>query len=210
MSILIPMTTYLKKNKPQRRTVILGLAAACIHAAAPVWALSTAQAKKLVGNVVDDINTVIQSGQSEPAMLAEFEKIFQRYADVKTIARYALGLDARSASPAQMAAFTDAFSSYFSRKYGAQFNEFVGGRIDVKSTKAVKSFHEVKAIVEFRGGSKMELIFLVSDRSGRPLFFNIFMEGINMLLTERTEIGAMLDQRRGDLKALISDLEKMG
>ena len=115
---------------------------------------------------------------------------------------------ARSASPAQMAAFTDAFSSYFSRKYGAQFNEFVGGRIDVKSTKAVKSFHEVKAIVEFRGGSKMELIFLVSDRSGRPLFFNIFMEGINMLLTERTEIGAMLDQRRGDLKALISDLEK--
>ena len=33
----------------------------------------------------------------------------------------------------------------------------------------------------------MELIFLVSDRSGRPLFFNIFLEGINMLLAERTE-----------------------
>ena len=74
----------------------------------------------------------------------------------------------------------------------------------------VKSFHEVKAIIEFRGGSKMELIFLVSDRSGRPLFFNIFWEGINMLLAERTEIGAMLDQRRGDLKALISDLKKLG
>lgn len=95
---MTPMTTYLKKNKPQRRTVILGLAAACIHVAAPVWALSTAQAKKLVGNVVDDINTVIQSGQSEPAILADFEKIFQRYADVKTIARYALGVT-RAAHP---------------------------------------------------------------------------------------------------------------
>ena len=210
MLTLTPMTTYLTMNKPQRRTVVLGLTAAFIHAALPVSALSTAQAKNLVGEVVDDINRVIQSGQSEPVMLAEFEKIFQRYADVKTIARYALGRDARSASPAQMAAFTDAFSSYFSRKYGAQFNEFVGGRVDVKSTKAVKSFHEVKAIVEFRGGSKMELIFLVSDRSGRPLFFNIFLEGINMLLAERTEIGAMLDQRRGDLKALISDLKKLG
>ena len=209
MPILTPMTTYLKMIKPQRRAFILGLTATLIHAAVQGWALSTAQAKELVGRVVDDINTVIQSGQSEPVMLAEFEKIFERYADVKTIARYALGRDARSASPAQMAAFTDAFSGYFSRKYGAQFNEFVGGRIDVKSTKAVKSFHEVKAIVEFRGGSKMELIFLVSDRSGRPLFFNIFLEGINMLLAEHTEIGAMLDQRGGDLKALISDLKKM-
>lgn len=210
MSILTPMTTYLAMNKLQRRAVIFGLTAALVHGAAPVWALSTAQAKALVGRVVDDINRVIQSGQSEPVMLAEFEKIFERYADVKTIARYALGRDARSASPAQMEAFTDAFSSYFSRKYGAQFNEFVGGRIDVKSTKAIKSFHEVKAIVEFRGGSKMELIFLVSDRSGQPLFFNIFLEGINMLLAERTEIGAMLDQRSGDLEALISDLKKMG
>ena len=204
------MMTYLTMNNTHRRAIILGLGAVFLHKATPAFALSTDQASQLVGKVVDDINAVIQSGRSRAAMLDAFEKIFARYADVKTIARYALGRDARSASTAQMAKFTDVFSRYISRKYGARFNEFVGGRIDVSSTRKVKSFHEVKAVVTFRGGSKMEIVFLVSDRSGQPLFFNIFIEGINMLLTERTEIGAMLDRRQGDLDALISDLRGKG
>jgi phospholipid transport system substrate-binding protein len=48
--------------------------------------------------------------------------------------------------------------------------------------------------------------FLISDRSGSDKFFNMFIEGVNMLLTERAEIGAMLDRRRGDIDALIAEL----
>jgi phospholipid transport system substrate-binding protein len=40
--------------------------------------------------------------------------------------------------------------------------------------------------------------------------FNFFIEGVNLLLTERTEIGAMLDQRNGNVRALAADLENMG
>ncbi|NDA30586.1 MAG: ABC transporter substrate-binding protein, partial [Alphaproteobacteria bacterium] len=49
--------------------------------------------------------------------------------------------------------------------------------------------------------------FLVSNRSGKLLFFNMFIEGINMLLSERTEIGAMLDKRRGDVEKVMKDLQ---
>jgi phospholipid transport system substrate-binding protein len=52
--------------------------------------------------------------------------------------------------------------------------------------------------------------FHVSDRSGKDLFFNMYIEGVNLLLTERTEIGAMLDKRRGDIDAMIRDLKKSG
>ena len=38
----------------------------------------------------------------------------------------------------------------------------------------------------------------------------MFIEGINMLLTERTEIGAMLDRRGGNIDAMIADLRKAG
>jgi len=31
-----------------------------------------------------------------------------------------------------------------------------------------------------------------------------------MLLTERTEIGSMLDKRRGDIDALVADLKNAG
>jgi phospholipid transport system substrate-binding protein len=38
----------------------------------------------------------------------------------------------------------------------------------------------------------------------------MFIEGVNLLLTERTEIGAMLDARKGNLNQLIKDLNRTG
>ncbi|WP_420861505.1 MlaC/ttg2D family ABC transporter substrate-binding protein [Algirhabdus cladophorae] len=201
--------TRFTNNSVSRRFFGMGVAASAVAAVLPkpAFALTAASAEKLINQLVGQINSVINSGKSERAMYGEFEKIFARYADVPTIARYALGADARSASAAQMRAFTAAFQGYISRKYGRRFREFIGGRIEVKSTAKVKSFFEVKTTAFLRGESPFEVTFLVSNRSGKDLFFNMFIEGINLLLTERTEIGAMLDRRKGNLDALINDLK---
>jgi phospholipid transport system substrate-binding protein len=109
-----------------------------------------------------------------------------------------------------MRAFTTAFTGYISRKYGKRFREFIGGRLEVQSSKPVKSFYEVRTLAFIPGSSPFDVTFLVSDQSGKDLFFNMFIEGVNLLLTERDEIGAMLDQRRGNLDQLIVDLKKAG
>jgi phospholipid transport system substrate-binding protein len=36
----------------------------------------------------------------------------------------------------------------------------------------------------------------------------MFIEGVNLLLTERTEIGALIDRNGGNIDAMISDLRK--
>ncbi|UYV37635.1 ABC transporter substrate-binding protein [Rhodobacteraceae bacterium D3-12] len=199
-------------NKPTRRSALGGMISAFALAAVagPAMAMTAGGAKSLVDAIVADINKVISAGTSESQKIRQFEKIFVRYSDVPTIARYALGVDARRASKAQMRAFTSAFQSYVSKKYGKRFREFIGGEIEVQKARKVKNFFEVKTIARLRGESPFEVTFLLSDRSGKPKFFNIFIEGVNMLLTERTEIGAMLDKRRGDLDALIRDLKKAG
>jgi phospholipid transport system substrate-binding protein len=153
------------------------------------------------------VNGAINSGKSEAAMLKDFEGIFARYADVPAIARSALGPTARSASPAELAAFTTAFQGYIARKYGRRFREFIGGEIEVTGAKPLKSYFEVSSLAKLRGQSPFEVSWQVSDRSGSAKFFNIIIEGVNMLASERTEIGSMLDRRRGDLGALIRDLQ---
>ena len=50
----------------------------------------------------------------------------------------------------------------------------------------------------------------MSDRSGSDKFFDLLIEGISLLKSERAEIGAMLDKRRGDIDALVSDLQRAG
>jgi phospholipid transport system substrate-binding protein len=71
----------------------------------------------------------------------------------------------------------------------------------------VKQFFEVKANALIKGQGSLEVIFLVSDKTGEPLFFNIYVEGINLLLTERSEIGALMDGNNGDINATIKKLK---
>ena len=190
-----------------RRSFGLALGAGLAVSALPALALNVDQARALIDKAVADINRVINSGKSESAMFPEFEKLFARYADVPTIARSALGVAARSASNAQMKAFTKAFQVYISRKYGRRFREFIGGRIEVTDAHPLKSYYEVISTAHLKGEAPFEVRWHVSDKSGQIKFINIVIEGVNMLATERTEIGAMLDKRKGNLDALIEDLK---
>ena len=189
-------------------TVCVGLTALALPL--PALALTEARAASLVNEVVNEINRVIASGKSESAMIRDFEKLFVRYGDVPIMARYALGSDARTATPAQLRSFTQAFQGYISRKYGKRFREFIGGEVTVKTARKIKAGYEVKTSVKLQGQAPFDVTFLVSDKSGKDKFFNMFIEGVNLLLTERTEIGSMLDRRKGDLNALIRDLASAG
>ena len=200
------------KNNLTRRHFIASTLSVAALSGMPAYAanLTDARAKVLVDRVVTEINRVIASGKSQSAMIADFERIFGKYADVNIIAQSTLGPDARRASNGQLRAYTTAFRGYVARKYGKRFREFIGGQIEVHKVRKVKSWHEVMATVRLRGSSPFDVRFLVSDRSGKDLFFDMIIEGVSLRLSERTEIGAMLDRRNGDIDALIADLRTAG
>ena len=188
-------------------TVLAGLAIAAMPLSA--LALNEIEAKRLVHHVVADILKVIQSGQSENVMLQDFRRIFVQYGDVSIMARYVLGVDARSATKKTLDQFTRAFEGYVSRKYGRRFPEFIGGEVTVRDARKIKNGYEVRTSAKLKGRAPFEVTFLVSDKSGSNKFYNMYIEGISLLLTERTEIGAMLDARKGNLAHLIKDLTSL-
>lgn len=173
-------------------------------------ALSESQARDLINRVMEEVHGIINSGQSESRMIARFERLFGDYADVPAIARSALGPPARSASASQLSAFSTAFQGYMARKYGSQFRRFIGARVQVEGARPVQRYFEVISTMNLRGQSPFEVRWHVSDRSGSPLFFNLIIEGVNLLATERQEIGTMLERRGGDIGALITDLRAAG
>lgn len=192
-----------------RRGFVLSATALAVVPGAAM-AINESQARGLIDDVVISINRIIDSGKPMTSMFGDFERVFKKYGDISYIAAYAMGADGRRASSSQKKAFSNAFTGYVSRKYGRRFNEFKGGRLETKSVKKLKNFYEVKTVAFLRGQAPFEVSFHVSDRSGKNKFFNMYIEGVNLLLTERTEIGAMLDKRRGNIDALIKDLKKAG
>lgn len=190
------------------RRKLLGGMAAATFLPLPAFALTEGSAKTLINRLVTDINKVISSGKTGASLYKDFERIFARYSDTSYISAYAMGADGRRASAGQKKAFSKAFQQYIARKYGRRFREFEGGRLEVKGVKKVKNWFEVSTTAFLRGEAPFDVTFHVSNRSGKDLFFNMYVEGINLLLTERTEVGALLDRNGGNIDAMIADLKK--
>ena len=194
-----------------RRGLLAGIVAgAAVSLARPAAALTVAQARALIDRVVGEINAIISSGKSEAGMIADFERLFARYADIPFIAPRVLGPIARSLSSAQMRAYSDALQGYIARKYGKRFREFIGGRIVVNDARQIRSYYEVASVVHLRGKAPFDVRWIVSDRSGRDLFRDLIIEGVSMVATEATEVRAMLDRRGGDIAGLTADLRRAG
>ncbi|WP_434289464.1 MlaC/ttg2D family ABC transporter substrate-binding protein [Celeribacter sp. SCSIO 80788] len=186
-----------------RRMTLAALGAALVLPRAAL-AFSASQAEALIGKAVADINTIINSGKSEAAMYVEFEKVLVRYADMSNIARSVLGPPARSASGAQLNAFTKAFQTYVARKYGSRFREFIGGKIQVNSTQQINSIYDVRCTAILKGEAPFDISFIVHDKAGK--FIDLQIEGISLLKSERAEIGAMLDKAGGSIDKLTATL----
>jgi len=189
-----------------RRAAVLGLAGTLAMPSLG-WALTTKSASNLIDRLVGDINAIINSGKSESLMYVEFERIFAKYGDVPIIARSSLGVAWRAANSSQQSAYVAAFRGYMARKYGKRFRKFIGGKIVVKDTKQVSSGYLVASIAYLQGSAPFAVDWQVSDKSGQIKMFNMYIEGISLLATERTEIAAMLDRNGGDIGKLIKVLK---
>lgn len=207
---MISMKTFM--NKPfgmTRRSVLGALGATFAVVATPSWALSASEAEGLVTKMIADINKDVLGASSTARGAAAFERVFLKYADVTAISRYVLGASGRGVSKGDLNKFSDAYIGYLSRKYSRRFGDFSGSDIKVVSSGKVKSFIKVDAEARLASGSKVNVELLVSDKSGRTRVFNIFVEGVNLLLTERTEVGALLEARGGSIAQLTKDLPSL-
>jgi phospholipid transport system substrate-binding protein len=173
-------------------------------------AFGAAEASALVEQVAQEITRIINSGQSESAMIRDFERMMVRYGDMPTIAQSVLGPPARGATPGQIAAFAEAFQGYMARKYGRRFREFVGGTVTVTGAQDTGRFVEVLSTVSIPGQGPFEVRFRVWDRSGKPLFIDLLIEGVSLVISERSEIGSLLDRNGGSIDATTAALRGLG
>ncbi|MCY3995768.1 MAG: ABC transporter substrate-binding protein [Rhodobacter sp.] len=176
---------------------------------APPAAAEPEAAKVLIERVVGEINAALGSNRSRDTKVGEVERILDTYSDLATISRSALGPPARSATSGQLVAFRNAFRGYLARKYTPRFEEFFGSSVSVVAARPWKSHFQVQAVARINDGQAIDVIFMVSTRSGDPLIFDILFSGISVLKTEALEVRGLLERARGDLERLTANLRSL-
>ena len=195
-----------------RRRFLLGAvtAATIVSVSGPALAMNKADAEALIKSVAGEILHIIEEHQSEDRIYREFRALLEKYADIQIIARSSLGFDWRAATSSQRERYVEAFSGYLARKYGKRFREFVGSEIVVRRVRPVKSAFLVESLFTTSGSSPIALDWQVSDKSGSTRIFNLYVEGVSLLATERTEIGILLDKSDGNIDKVIERLNTLG
>lgn len=201
-------------NDIDRRGVLTLSLGAILAAAAgrPALALQSGVAEGLIDRLVADINGIINSGRTEGQMFGDFERLFNKYADVSLISQFALSRRITSViSSSELRAFEQAFVGYIARKYGRRFREFIGGKVEVNRSQQLREDTVmVTTTAILRGVDPFRVDFQVSDRGGKPLFVDMKVEGISLLRSEQQEIQAMYDQAGRSIAGLIARVKQAG
>ena len=175
-----------------------------------LYADKVVESQNLVKGLYNDLVATSMKEMSVDEQETELEKLFKKYVDIPIIARAVLGKSWRTASTVQRTLFVEAFKKYISNKYGRQFSEFKGTKIEIIKSRdtLTKAGVLVSTVVIVPGNPSLKVVWQVSDGSGSLKLIDIRVEGISMLSTERQEFRSRLKKFDGSLGDLIIDISE--
>ncbi len=166
--------------------------------------------QSLVTDIYRELSILSELNLTESEQKEKLVFLFDKYVDVKIIARAVLGGAWRQASSAQKSQFISAFKEYASNKYGKQFSEFKGSKLKIHKSKdtGTKAGVLVSSYLTVPGRESIKVIWQVSDGSGFVKLIDIKVEGVSMLSTERQEIRSKLKKASGSINKLIIAMQR--
>tara|TARA_B100001093_G_scaffold188097_1_gene180617 strand:- start:661 stop:1209 length:549 start_codon:yes stop_codon:yes gene_type:complete len=175
-----------------------------------LYADRVVDSQKLVVGLYNDLVATSMKEMSVKEQKKELEKLFQKYVDIPIIARAVLGKSWREANTDQRTLFVDAFKNYVSNKYGRQFSEFKGTKLEIVKSRDTlsKAGVLVSTVVVIPGNPSLKVVWQVSDGSGSLKLVDLRVEGISMLSTERQEFRSKLKKFDGSLSDVILEISQ--
>lgn len=195
-----------------RDIAFLGLFAAAFaipqaHAASPAETFVSVNVKK-------GLALLNNHGMDQPAKRAQFRDFLTSLTDTRRIALFTLGPARRTATPADVNAFADAFRDFAVAVYESRLSIYSGQELKVTGSteRAPGDYIVSTAIVDPNvpnGQSQWEVDFRVEDENGRFVVIDVSVAGIWLAIEERDQFTAFLDQNNESVPALTAHLRQL-
>jgi phospholipid transport system substrate-binding protein len=198
-----------------KRTTVLSLIFAVpVIALLTVFSTGTAAAGK---GADDFIRTVGQQALdsltgkelSDDQRRARFRAILKRTFKLPLIARFTLGRFWRQANGKQRGEYVRLFEDFIVLAYAARFRDYTGESFTVGKARAINdSDTAVKSEISLKDGRKIVVYWRVRGKSDFKII-DVIIEGVSMVITQRDEFTAIIDQNGGNIDGLLTALRKM-
>ena len=144
-------------------------------------------------------------GKKVPQMerLTRFRELFQADFDGPGIARFVLGRYWRSASQQEQQEFLNLFEDYVVFVYGTRLSNFSGERFKVRGSRTDESGVIVATDIVNPGEAPIKVDWRLVTDNGAFKINDIIIEGISMMVTQRSEFASVIQRHGGQVSGLL-------
>ena len=164
-----------------------------------------ADASVFMNKLWDQTVEVLSKKSPSAERLARFRQLFQADFDVPGIARFVLGRYWRSASEQEQQEYLKLFEDYVVFVYGTRLSSFNGETFKVRGSRADDSGTIVSTdIISPKGEAPIKVDWRLITDHGSFKINDVIIEGISMLVTQRSEFASVIQRHGGQVGELLT------
>ena len=168
-----------------------------------------ADAAAFIGGLAADAVPVLTNpAMPERDREQKFRELLDKGFDMQELARLVLGQYWRRASPEEQQEFVGLLESYLVQIYADRFSDFQNVALEVGSTRRDQDTQFVSSTMRQSNGPPVQLEWRVDQLDGRFVITDLVVEGVSMVITQRSEFASVIRQRGGQVDGLLQLLRQ--
>ena len=168
-------------------------------------------AKKFVEVLADNaIRSLTVNDISKAERKSRFRKLITRNFAIKSIGRFVLGRYWRKASVPVRKEYLQLFEDLLVATYAYRFEKYSGEKLLVKKAE-VRGERDAlvhTTMVRVDGSKALKVAWRVRRKDGKYKIIDIMVEGLSMVMTQKSEFSSFIRQNGGKIEALLGELRK--
>ena len=191
-----------------RRTLLLSAAVLAAGGGATVARADTTADTAFVQQLGLQLEQVVNGPGTDAQKSAALEPLIGRSVDSDAIARFCLGVAARSATPQQLAEFQQVFHQVLLNNITGRLGKFRGVTFTMTQTQVRGDESYVGTVIKRPNEDPNNVQWVVSHATGAPKIVDVVAEGTSLRQTQRSDYRSYLQQHGNDVNALLAALRK--
>ena len=166
-------------------------------------------AEQFIVSLADDaISSLTSETLTEKERQIQFRVLLNNYFDINGIGKWALGRYWRKTSKSERLEYLVLFENLIVSTYANRFNNYTKEKLTVKGSSSRGKFTLVKSQINGGKEKPIRIEWRVIFPNDNYKIFDIVIEGVSMIRTQRSEFSSVIRRNGGRVSSLLAALRK--
>ena len=169
------------------------------------------QPYEFVQQTADEASEALNKRLSKDEKMEKLKVIAKKTVDIKGIGFYSLGKHRKGLAEKEKKEYIKIFEEYFLKSFSSRLAEYTDPRIRVDSQKILNEKYTMVSSVLLASKDKPEIKIdwrVITKNPDKPLIIDVIIEGVSLAKVQREEFNSIIQNKDGDINALLINLKE--